>query len=98
MTLVRGVTLLNTMETGISHYLDCISNTTSPGNLRWARQGGGLRFTPTVLDDRKLRLDFAPKTGQDVNPIMSSDLGVYVCEDTTTDESVSVTIVEGMYM
>ena len=94
---VRGVTLLN-IETGVSHFLDCNSTSSGPRDLSWEKEGGALRFTPTVVGGTSLRLDFAPKMGQDVPPIMSSDLGVYACVNTATGERESVILNEGEYI
>lgn len=94
------MTLLDPMDSliGVSHYLDCNSTTTSLSHLRWEREGGDQRFPTEDIPGIGLRLDFAPRTGQDLRPIVSSDLGVYVCVDTTTDERLSVTVTDGTYV
>ena len=93
-TQVFGVTLINPSDTSSTHFLDCTSPSTPPGQLRWEREEGTHRFDTYASPDlTSLRLDLAPKSG----PFTSADLGVYICVDTATGERQSVTIADGMY-
>ena len=94
-TQVFGVTLINPSDTSSTHFLDCTSHSTPPGQLRWEREEGTHRFDTYASPDlTSLRLDLAPKSG----PFTSADLGVYICVDMVTGERQSVTIADGMYV
>ncbi len=80
----------------VYHFFDCNSTTTSPVNLVWERgDGENQRFPTSISSGAVLRLDMAPTTGKDLRPVMSSDLGVYVCRDVTTNETLSLKIFGG---
>lgn len=95
---VEGIAVLNLNNTGptVYHFFDCNSTTTSPISLAWEREDGIQRF-PTRVSGSVLRLDMAPTVGPDPRPVMSSDVGVYICRNTAGTESISVKIVAGMY-
>ena len=95
---VEGITVLNLNGPPVYHFFDCNSTTASPGNLVWERENGNQRFPTEISSGAVLRLDMAPTTGSDLRPVMSSDLGVYVCRDITADERVAVNILGGMHL
>lgn len=79
----------NTLE----HRFDCQSDEGSVSDLLWQRLDGINRF-PTYPVGSQLRLDMAPENESQAN---SSDLGVYVCRNTLTRESMSLNITGGQF-
>lgn len=96
---VEGIAVLNlnsqTRGQTVYHFFDCNSTSTIPTKLVWERENGNQRFPTETSSGTVLRLDMAPTTGQDLRPVMSSDLGVYVCRDSTTDERLAVKVLGG---
>ena len=69
-----------------TYYFDCTTNLTDGSGLTWSRVSGTQRFPTSVTKSSTLRLD---ATG-----ISQSDLGVYICSDTLSSDTVTLNITD----
>lgn len=82
---VHGVVALN-LRPQTNDFMDCISSTTHPDNLRWEKDG---KIENSIVENSNARrLDLASAE-------TAEDLGIFVCFDTETHERLPINITAG---